>query len=209
GWVAFESRPTPGLPPGDPGGACGIWLLDRLHPDDLPTLVSVADSGAPAIRDATDPKISADGRFVTFTSRATNLAPGLPANVAQIFLRDLVTRRTEVVSIDNAGDPGDDDSRFAALSGDGLQVAFTSAAGNLDPTPNDCPCKDPTLQFNADCLFPSTHCHDVFVRDRMKRTTLRLSQAPDGTGGDHPSGLPAMSTDGRFVAFATFASNLI
>jgi hypothetical protein len=228
-WVAFQSQPTPRLL-GDPNGACGIWVHDRLAPPgESPTLVSVAADGiTPANLSATQPSISDDGCVVAFTSRATNLVAGLPAGTSQIFVHDRcsVPKRTEVVSVDTNGTPGDGDSRVGVLSGDGRHVAFTSAAGNLDDPPNDCPCDNPggPSDFRANCLFPSTHCHDVFVHDRDADadgvfdepgaiTTQRLSEVRkrDGTkeGGDHPSGLPAMSADGRFVAFATFASNLV
>src|SRR5438552_1365614 len=79
------------------------------------------------------PSISADGRFVAFTSAAINLVPGDTNGVADVFVHDRLTGTTERVSVDSAGNQGNGDSRCPAISADGRFVACASAATNLVP----------------------------------------------------------------------------
>src|SRR5438067_11090755 len=79
------------------------------------------------------PSISADGRFVAFDSRATNLVPGDTNGRSDVFVHDRQTRRTERVSVDSAGTQADAESASPALSADGRFVAFSSSATNLVP----------------------------------------------------------------------------
>jgi Tol biopolymer transport system component len=194
-FVAFESRPA-----GDASGPCGIYLLDRAS-GKAPTPVSVADAdGTPGDADSTDPAISADGRFVAFTSAAGNLLPAATGGHLQVFVRDTIMHRTELASVDAQGNAGDNDSLTPAISGDGRFVAFSSNAVNFE---TDSPSCDNSFYFR-------THnCYDAFVHDRHTRATVRMSETADGSGGDENSGFPALSGDGRFVAYATLAGNLV
>ncbi len=137
-----------------------------------------------------DTAISADGRFVAFSSQASNLVPDDTNASADVFVRDRATGTTERVSLDSNGTEGDDRSGSPAISADGRLVAFSSAAGNL--VPGD-----------------TNSSYDIFVHDRATGTTERVSVHSNGTQGNGTSySRPAISADGRFVAFTSQASNL-
>src|SRR5207248_6383455 len=100
--------------------------------------------------------ISADGRFVAFSSYATNLVPGDTNGWADVFVHDRQTRTTERVSVGSTGNQGDRLSFYPVLSADGRFVAFVSEATNL--VPGD-----------------TNRARDVFIHDRVSRTTERAS----------------------------------
>jgi hypothetical protein len=156
-------------------------------------------------------RISADGRVVAFTSRATNLVAGItyPAPpggqvVQQLFARNLTTATTQVVSVDRSGTSGANVGDVAdnfAISPNGRYVAFSSKATNLVPG----------------VTYPGGN--NVFVRDLVARTTELISISSDGTSAGlngalpiapvHDSLFPAISDDGRYVAFSSAATNLV
>src|SRR5205807_70009 len=135
------------------------------------------------------PVISADGRFVAFTSLAADLVPGDTNAWADVFVYDRWTGTTERVSVDSAGNQGNAGSSLPSISADGRFVVFWSAATNLVPG-------DTNAAF------------DVFIHDRQTRTTERLSVDSAGNQGNYDSFAPALSADGRFVAFSSNATNL-
>lgn len=112
------------------------------------TLVSVASSGSQGNRDSDEPAISADGRYVTFTSPATNLVPDDTNNADDVFLRDRTTGTTTRVSVSSSGVQANHHSGLPAVNADGRYVTFISNANNLVP--------DDTNGFT-----------DVFVRDQF------------------------------------------
>ena len=135
--------------------------------------------------------ISDDGRLVAFGSFATNLVPeGGEPGVEDIFVHDRATGITEQVSVAGDGTPGDDQSWWPSMSGDGRFIAFASAATNLVP--------DDTNER-----------WDVFVHDVQTGATERVSVASDGTQGANVSFWPSISPDGGFVAFVSAANNLV
>src|SRR2546428_413238 len=152
--------------------------------------VSVASDGTQANAGNADSAISADGRFVAFTSSATNLVPGDSNAVADVFVHDRMTATTERVSVASDGTQANGASDRAAISGDGRFVAFRSSASNL--VPGD-----------------TNGALDVFVHDRETGETTIASIASDGTQGNGSSSRPSLSADGRFVAFTSSASNLV
>lgn len=93
--------------------------------------VSVASNGAEANDGNWNPKISADGRFVTFESRATNLVADDDNGVIDIFVHDRLTKETRRVSVCPCGTEANDDSLRSTINGDGQVIAYTSAASNL------------------------------------------------------------------------------
>jgi len=152
--------------------------------------VSVASDGSQANERSAGASVSGDGRFVAFFSDASNLVPGDTAGTRDAFVHDRVTGVTELVSVASAGTRANGFSTPPRISANGRFVAFASFAANLVPGDTN-----GTL--------------DVFVHDRVTGTTERVSVASDGTQADGLSALPAISDDGRFVGFASDASNLV
>ncbi len=135
-------------------------------------------------------EISGDGRYVAFESSSTNLVDGDTNNREDIFVHDLATGETELVSVHSAGIQGDDHSAAPAISDDGRYVAFHSFASNL---------------VSGD----TNGVQDVFVHDRMTRRTFLVSRHSVGTYGNNHSFRPSISGGGRFVAFDSLADNLV
>ncbi|MCC5951151.1 MAG: S-layer homology domain-containing protein [Acidimicrobiia bacterium] len=154
------------------------------------TRVSVASDGTEANDRAFSPSISADGRWAAFSSPATNLVPDDTNDVSDVFVHDLHSGSTERISVASDGSEGDATSAGSSLSADGRYVAFTSFATNLVPdVTND--------------------VQDVYVRDRVAGTTERVSVASTGAEADGVSTAATISANGRFVTFASDATNLV
>ncbi|HET6562239.1 MAG TPA: hypothetical protein VFG72_10210 [Marmoricola sp.] len=138
-------------------------------------------------------EVTPDGRFVAFSSYATNLVPGDTNEAQDVFVRDTTLGVTERVSISTTGEEGNGDSVGwpVAISANGRYVAFTSGADNLvDDDTNE-----------------ST---DAFVRDRLTGTTERISIRSNGRQANDQTWVGiAMSRSGRFVAFESAATNLV
>ncbi len=190
-FVAFASD-APDLVPGDTNGR-DVFVRDRL----LATteLASVSSDGAQANRAALFPAISGDGRYVVFQSDADNLVADDTNAASDIFAHDRVTGTTTRVSVASDGTQATGDSETPSISADGRYVTFTSLASDLIEE-----------DTNED--------RDVFVHDRDTGATELVSVASDGTQGDVASGGlgagPArVSSDGRYVVFGSFASNLV
>jgi Tol biopolymer transport system component len=158
------------------------------------TRVSLSQGGEEADGSSSAARLSADGRFVAFVSQATNLVAGDTNGESDVFVRDLQTGALERISVAAAGEPADGGSEGPALSGDGRYVAFASTASNLIPGENGA---------------GATKVWDVYRRDRASGTTMRVSASLTGGKGDGHSFAPAISADGRYVAFASYARNLI
>jgi Tol biopolymer transport system component len=186
-YVAFASLAR-NLVPGDTNLVEDVFVRDRLA--GVTSRVSVGQGGRQANGASMIPSISADGRYVAFMSDAGNLVAGDTNHTADIFVRDRIAGTTRRVSIGPGGQQANGASSFPALSGDGLHVAFLSAASNLVPG-------DTNGTF------------DIFVRDLLAATTQRVSLGPAGVQGDGASLYPAVSGNGRFVAFTSEATNLV
>jgi Tol biopolymer transport system component len=180
--VAFQSYAS-NLVPNDSNGCADIFVRDRRT--GVTTRVSVSSNGAEANYWSGEPAISPDGRFVTFVSEATNLAAGDANGVADVFVHDCLTGRTQRVSISSAGFEGNAPSGRPSISKDGRHVAFASLASNLVGDDKN-------------------GVQDVFVRDRMDGSTSRVTGAAAEPDGE--SGAPSLSADGRLVAFASRSS---
>src|SRR5437870_3874045 len=163
--------------------------------------VSVASGGTEGDDASLGSALSADGRFVAFDSAATDLVAGDTNGVSDVFVHDRQTGTTERVSVASGGAQGNGSSGligFAfppALSADGRFVAFLSVATNL-------------------VAGDTNGATDVFVHDRQTGATERVSVASGGgTQGNRNSGgffaFPALSADGRLVAFHSAATNLV
>lgn len=157
--------------------------------------VSRADGrhGPLATADCKLPVISANGRYVAFASKAKNLSRIDRDSVEDVFVRDLKTNRTLLASRGQGkhGAAGGGDSSNPSISADGRYVAFESYASNLGPA--------------DDSTIP-----DIFVRDmRSGRIFLASRASGGGAAANAPSANPAISGDGRFVAFDSRGSNLV
>jgi hypothetical protein len=185
--VAFISEAT-NLVPSDTNNAQDVFVHDLNT--GITERVSVATAGTEGDNDAFNLSLSSNGNFVAFGSIATNLVAGDTNDVIDVFVRDRNTNTTERVSVTNAGVQANGESFSPAISSAGRFVAFRSDATNL--VAND-----------------TNNRSDIFVRDRTLRVTRRVSVASDGTQANGDSILPAISSDGRFVAFSSDASNLV
>jgi Tol biopolymer transport system component len=167
------------------------WVA-RASSDELVTTsrVSVDSAGAQANGESTGAVISADGRYVAFVSWAANLASGDSNDLGDVFVKDRQAGTTSRVSAGSGGSQGNGESYEPAISADGRHVAFTSDGFNL--VAND-----------------TNQVSDVFVRDMTTGVTQRVSLAADGSQVNGASNGAAISSDGRFVAFHSNATNLV
>jgi Tol biopolymer transport system component len=174
------------------GSACGAAQSshDGAPVSARPTVerVSVSSTGGQANGRSVIDAISPDGRFVLFDSWATDLVPGDTNGVRDVFLRDLRLGRTIRVSVGWHGRQGDGPSHGVAVSGEGRFVLFTSLATDL------------ANQVDRN------HGLDVFVRDRLRAVTFRVSFTPSGGQFAAASRLSAagISDNGRWVAMGAW-----
>jgi Tol biopolymer transport system component len=199
-YVAFLSDAS-NLVAGDTNDSSDLFRRDNVA--NVTELVTVGFDGSQANGDALVNDISGDGRFVAFQSSGSNLVEADSNGETDVFVRDMATGTNELVSVSSTEVAADKSSGRAFLSADGRYAAFTSEATNLVPndTNGDPPC-DPE---EPSC----TRGIDTFVRDLLAGTTHRVSVASDGSEADSGSGGLAISDDGRFVLFASDASNLV
>lgn len=184
-YVVFVSK-SPILG-GDPDQADDIFRRDLQ--ENVTWQVSYPASGQGNDGNATNPSPSADGRFVAFRSASSTLVPGDTNGVDDVFLRDVNTGAIERVSVGNDGAQGNGQASLAferSVSNDGRYVVFSSSANNL--------VEGDTNGFS-----------DVFVRDRVAGTTIRVSVGPSGEEGDGPSSEGTISASGRVVAFQSLS----
>jgi len=187
--VVFTSK-ADNLVPGDTNGLGDVFIYDRSA--GTITCASRALDGGPANNASRNAVISADGKYVAFESDASNLVLHDTNGVSDVFIYSLETQRTERISVSRTGGDPDGPSFTPTISGDGTYVAFASRATNLLATP---PSDNPAVA-------------DIFIRDRLNGVTLWASRS---SGGIAPNGdclHPAISSDGRTVAFESTATNL-
>jgi Tol biopolymer transport system component len=152
--------------------------------------VSVATSGGDPSANSSWPSVSANGRYVAFSSWASNLVPGDANDQSDIFVADRATGSTTLVSLASDGTQANGSSFTPSISADGNIVAFRSDATNL--------------------VAGDDEGHvDIFVHVLSTGRTIRVSQRPSGRGANEDSQDPSISADGRAVAFASLASNLV
>ena len=156
------------------------------------SLISVTPSGVDGNAASQNPVITANGRYVAFESYATNLVSGLTVSGENVYVRDTQMNTTTLVSVNSAGTgSGNGDSADPVISADGRYVAFDGFATNLV---NGLPISG----------------NNVYVRDLVAGTTTLVSVNQAGTGsGNNGSASPVLTPDGRYVAFQSFASNLV
>jgi len=189
--VAFQSDAT-NLVANDTDGMWDLFVCDRVT--GIVTRVNVDSSGAEANAYCyfnSAQSMSADGNRVAFVSMASNLCANDTNGSVDVFVHDRANAVTERVSVDSSGSEANNSSDVCVLSADGNVVAFRSAASNL--VSND-----------------TNRSPDVFVRDLSTGSTERVSVDSSGGEADGDSGgTLSISADGRFVAFASLATNLV
>ena len=189
-YVAFLSEAT-NLVAGDANGTGGVFVKD-LQTGTIVRASTAADgtqANGGLIRSIS---ISADGRYVAFTSNATNLVAGDTNSCPDVFVKDLQTGT--IVRASTAADGTQANSGLhdasSAISADGRYVAFDSIATNL-------------------VAGDTNSCQDVFVKDLQTGEITRASAAADGTQGGSGGASPSISADGHYVAFGSGSWNLV
>jgi hypothetical protein len=186
-FVVFDST-ADNLVVGDTNETWDIFVHDRQTGET--TRISLASDGSQANANSFLNSISADGRYVTFESYASNLVVGDTNGVEDIFVHDRQTGETSRISLASDGTQANSNSYLGSISADGRYVAFESRASNL--------VADDTNGFV-----------DIFVHDRQSGETSRVSLASDGTQANSYSSWTSISADGRYVAFDSRARNLV
>jgi len=185
-YLAFISKATNLIT----GGTSGQQVFLRDNETGVVRLVSKSTSGIQGNSTSNSPAISADGRYVAFYSDATNLISGDTNGATDVFVRDVQAGTTTRVSISSSGSQASGVSTECSISADGRYVAFVSYATNL-------------------VTGDTNGARDVFVRDVQAGTTTRVAVSTSGTQADSASYFPSISADGRYVAFASIATNLV
>lgn len=193
-YVAFRSDATNLPAVGDTNAAADVFVRDRIAGGTA--RVSIDSAGGQSNAASSEPSISADGQRIVFSSSATNLVGGDSNGYADVFLRnrsDSTTTRISVTAGSGQGTGGG--SSTPSIAAAGFHVAFSSSATNL---------------VSGD----SNGRSDVFLRDLTTATTTRVSISSSGaeaTGAPIGPGswYPGISADGRFVAFTSYATNLV
>jgi Tol biopolymer transport system component len=190
-YVAFDSDAA-SLVPGDTNRVRDVFVYDREN--GTVERVSVGPGARQSNGDSQRPTLSSDGRFVAFWSAADNLIDSDTNGETDCFVHDRQAHDT--IRVDRGPDDleANGDCARPVISGDGNLVAFESAATNLE--------KPGVLGKSVD----TNKARDVFLRDLEAGTTKRISLTSDGKQGTGESVRPAISTDGRYVAFQSDAA---
>lgn len=151
---------------------------------------SLGISSSESNLDSTSMSFSDDGRYIAFESHSTNLVSSDTNGLKDIFVYDKQTGSTQRVSISTSSVEANGPSHSPMISGDGNFVVFVSSATNL---------------VSGD----TNNCSDIFVRDLVNNTTIRVSVGVSSAQSDGGSDLPSISDDGRYVGFRSIATNLI
>lgn len=189
--VVFVSEAT-NLSPDDSNRVADIFVRDGRGPIERVT-VGLGDTAPDG--PSSQPDVSADGRFVVFTSAATNLVPNDTNGQTDVFLRDLAARFTVRVSVSSAGAQANGPSDTPSISANARVISFASHASDL-------------VRGDTNAVA------DVFVRVPVSRRTERVSVSSRGNQQNRAVVAPFtqvsdLSRDGRVVVFESDASNLV
>ena len=189
--IVFHSSAT-NLVPGDTNLVRDVFLRNRCANGGTgeTTLLSRGLSGAPANGDSDYAAITPNGRYVAFTSLANNLVVSDTNGFADVFLLDRQQDTIKLISLAFSGQPTNGDSDRPAMSDDARWIAFFSEASDL-------------------VLGDTNEAADIFLHDRQSGLTRRVSVGSGGAQPDLSSDTPTISDDGRFVAFYSYATNLV
>jgi Tol biopolymer transport system component len=183
-------------------GVCRVQYMSEVFVRDRKlrrtTCISVNSDGRPGrLAGSVDPSISGDGSVVAFTSRAPGLVPNDTNGAADILVRDREAHTTERVSVSSSGAQADNQlgstyaySEHPSISANGRFVTFESWADNL--VPGD-----------------TNEGEDIFVHDRLTGRTTQVNVSSAGAQANSTTYSPSISAGGRFVAFTSWADNLV
>ena len=183
-FVAFYSSAS-NLVQGDTNKVADVFVHDRQA--GTTSRVSVASDGTEGNGPSQNPALSADGRWVTFSTTATNLAPGAVGSKSKVLLHDRETGTTTEVSVRPDGTSGTEDSSLPKISADGRYVSFISSDGRIVPSPR-------FIGMNA------------YVRDLQSGTTVRVNATSLSSLGyaiPKPGTPVTVSPDGRYATLLT------
>ena len=172
------------------GLAFGLLIVGDAQAQQFSRLPLLPDGRSASV---SIPAISADGRFVAFSSSHRDFL-GNDVNQSDVFVHDRQTSTTSHVSVTSGGEWRPGDSFSPRINEDGRFVAFTSTAALVTGDTQMC---------------DTTNCADVYIRDRQTGTTTRVSVSSTGEQAIGASQLQSISSDGRWVTFSSGASNLV
>ena len=196
-YVVFLSG-ADNLIPGDTNQETDIFVYDRQTY--TTELITSAEDGSPANGSSGPHSISSDGRWVVFTSAASNLVAGDTNDLSDVFVHDRQTGRTTLVSIAQGGTSGNGMSLEPSISADGRWIVFASTADDLVPEIDE---------HTGENIADTNGMTDIFVYDRQGESIRRVSLSGDGEQSNNNSSLPGISADGRWVVFWSVADNLV
>ncbi|MDP2181382.1 MAG: calcium-binding protein [Actinomycetota bacterium] len=189
-YVAFSSD-SPGIVAGDTGADWDLFVRDMQSNET--TLASQSTAGVKGNDYSNNASLSADGRYVAFFSNANNLVPGDTNGRQDVFVRDLQLGVTTRVSVGPASEQGNGHSFYPKISKDGTKVAFITYA----------------TTFAADDTSSQA---DIYIKTLAGGAIERVNVKPDGGESSAEVALSdymGLSDDGRYVAFASRAGDLV
>jgi WD40-like Beta Propeller Repeat len=186
-FVAFYSNAT-NLVPGDSNGAADVFVYDRLL--GRMSLASVSSTGEQGNNGSWFTALSGDGRYVAFSSLASNLAPNDTNGDWDVFVRDRQTKQTTLISRSLSGGTSPGPSWIDSISADGRFVIFESMSSEL--VPGD-----------------TNGVWDAFRHDRLFGTTMRISVDAQGNQLDQESYGGPQSADGSLVLISSLSDALV
>lgn len=187
-YVAYQSW-ADDLVAGDTNGVSDLFVLDRRSGET--TMITNAPDGSPADNFSDHPSISRDGRFVAFTSAATNLVADKTTPWNDIFVHDRETGETTLISRTPAGQPAGSNSFDPSISPDGRYVVYMSRASDLTS--------------DVDTNFVG----DIFRHDRETGETILISRSTGGGTAVAESHEPSISRNGKVITFYSYAWDLV
>lgn len=185
-YIAYSSKAN-NLVPSDLNTVEDVFVYDKVT--SVTQRISVTTAGVEGDGASDYPQMSADGRYVVFESTSTNLVPGDTNNHSDVFIRDLQSNTTTLVSNAFGGGFADGDALSPFISPDGNKVAFSSLATNM-------------------IASDTNSVQDIFIKDLTSGITTRVSVSTGGTEVTGYSSNPVLSYDGRYVVFASVDDNI-
>lgn len=170
---------------------CAIAALQTSLVAGVTDKLTVSLDGSPLPGTALEhvPTLSSNGRFVVYSGSYSNMAPGDTNPDRDILVKDFATGAIEIVSRNSAGQQANASCFQGTISPDGRYVAFNTNATNL--------------------ASPPSTAFDIYVRDRVLGTTVRVTNSLTGGGANQACGNPSFSRNGRYIGFTSTATNLV